>query len=258
MSAILLNACATPAQRFSQAALEAGFSATVVKSDHYHHQLFYNDKALQAKTLHVYLDGDGTPWSRSGWPSIDPTSRNPLILQMMMQDESPALFIGRPCYHGVGQNDDCDEKLWTSGRYSYEVVQSLLQVSNRWVKTHRIEEVVFIGYSGGGTLAVLMAPNALNLIRVVTIAANLDVDAWNAFHGYPPFELSLNPADQIEAVKNIEQIHFAGGLDKVAPTEIIEKFANTSPKFRYQLYPNYSHHCCWVDAWPNILQKILD
>ena len=103
---------------------------------------------------------------------------------------------------------------------------------------------------------MLMAPYIENIDLIVTIAANLDVSKWNASHGYPPFKNSLNPADSIDAFRNIKQMHLAGAKDEVIPLSIIRDFATASGRSKFIEYPEFDHTCCWVDAWPKILNEI--
>ena len=55
-----------------------------------------------------------------------------------------------------------------------------------FLSVHPYPHVVLIGYSGGGTLAWLMASRIPETTRVVTIAANLDIDEWTRIHGDSP------------------------------------------------------------------------
>ena len=48
------------------------------------------------RTLHVYVEHDGTPWSGStAWPS-GPDAATPLALELMAKDSAPRLLLGRP------------------------------------------------------------------------------------------------------------------------------------------------------------------
>ncbi|MGR9051879.1 MAG: alpha/beta fold hydrolase [Gammaproteobacteria bacterium] len=202
----------------------------------------------------MYLDGDGSPWSHRRWLNEDPTSRNPLILELMHLDPNPSLLLGRPCYHGLSKIPPCTYKYWTSQRYSEEVVASMTRALQIWLKKHTFNEIVLIGFSGGGTLAVLMAPRFDNVRTVVTVAANLDVEAWSRYHGYSPLTDSLNPAE-LPPLKNIKQIHIAGLDDEVVPAEIIKAYANKQTDAAYWPFEGYSHKCCWAKAWKAILTK---
>lgn len=198
-------------------------------------------------TIHIYLDGDGTPWKNKRWLSKDPTSRTPLILQLMQLDKSPALLLGRPCYHGLNITPKCDAKYWTSHRYSTAVVQSMRLALLQWLAQREYDQVILIGYSGGGVLAMLLADQIPKLKYVVTLAANLNVSEWSLYHGYPPLYDSLNPAD-LELNTQIQQLHIAGTEDKIVPAYIIEKFAAKQENATYLLLSKQDHRCCWLQV----------
>src|SRR6185437_2332145 len=107
----------------------------------------------------------------------------------------PVLYLGRPCYLGLASSPECRPADWTFERYSARVVASLAAATNRFREREGRPDVVLVGHSGGGTLAVLMAPQVQGLRAVVTIGANLDVAAWTLWHGYLPLNGSLDPAD---------------------------------------------------------------
>jgi dienelactone hydrolase len=252
---LMICACSTPAQRFSSHAMELGFKEDSVESDDFRHQLFYK-KNKANNVLHVYLDGDGTPWEHGRWVATDPTSRKPLILDMMALDTVSVVMLGRPCYHQLEQQNQCDNKLWTSHRYSARVVYSMVQALQRWLEDKHVERIVLIGYSGGGALAMLMAPHIRQLDQVVTLAANLDVAAWNDYHGFPPFKDSLNPVDYLPLVQNIPQLHLAGAEDSVVPQAIIQQFSKRVRVARFREYPGFDHGCCWQTIWPDVLAEL--
>ena len=67
-----------------------------------------------------------------------------------------------------------------------------------------------IGYSGGGTLAQLVAEKFTQTRAVVTLAGNLDLAAWVQLHDYTPLGGSLNPAERPPLPGHILQIHYVG------------------------------------------------
>ena len=251
-----LFACGTPAQRFNKQALAMGFAGEIVASQQFQHKIYKTDNLLDSDVLHVYLDGDGTPWERNRWIADDPTARNPLILQLMSQDDMPSILLGRPCYYGLNHEQGCDNKYWTSHRYSKKVVDSLVAVLNAWLDQHDFKKVVLIGYSGGGSLAMLMAENIKQVSKVVTIAANLDVAAWSQYHGYLPLNSSLNPAEEGVLNPDIQQIHFAGKDDEVVPAFIIMDFSSSQDNALYYEVERQDHACCWKEEWMNVLAKV--
>ena len=252
-----LAGCATPSENFSAIADEFGFYSLSAKTNLFEHQIYINPEAnngLNKDVLHVYLDGDGTPWEHSRWVARDPTSRNPMILELMKIDKQPAILLGRPCYHGFNKAPQCDYRYWTSHRYSLEVVDSMATALNIWLQEHAYSKLSLIGFSGGGTLALLIAPKITSVETIVTLAANLDVAEWSRYHGYGPLQNSLNPADQL-MIADIQQIHIAGADDKVVPPIIIESYLEKQKKSSiYIVYENFDHDCCWVDQWAEILK----
>jgi len=251
-----LAGCTTPAERFASAAANFGFYGFSLNAGIFDHQFYTNANVTQdinEKILHVYLDGDGTPWEKHQWLTDDPTSRTPLILDLMRQDKATAIFLGRPCYQGLNKTSACHYKYWTSHRYSKQVVDSMVKVLKLWLNKHPFKKVVLIGYSGGGTLAALMAPYLPEVQTIVTLAANLDVEAWSRYHGYKPLPESLNPAG-IPLNANLRQIHIAGLEDKIVPAQIIESYAKKQANALYLPYAHFDHHCCWVKEWVFILR----
>ncbi|NOQ34633.1 MAG: hypothetical protein GQ569_01900 [Methylococcaceae bacterium] len=254
----LLQACATPAQHFSKTALEYGFSEGTLAGLTFQHKIYSNKRTSQTQNsvLHVYLDGDGSPWKNAYRLSEDPTSRNPLILALMAQDNSPAIMLGRPCYHGFSLSTTCHPQLWTSARYSKQVVDSMATVLNEWLLLHSFKQIVLIGYSGGGTLAVLMANKIAAVTRVVTLAANLDVAAWSHHHGYSMLKDSLNPIKKAPLNSKIKQLHLSGGKDENVPAFVTKAYADKQKNTLFRVYDEFDHQCCWEQVWANILSEI--
>lgn len=257
---LMLQGCATPAEKFIGAATQSGFSHQELDGTPYKHLLFVNQEAKRAnpiEELHVYLDGDGTPWKSGTRIADDPTPRNPLILEMMEKDHSPALLLGRPCYYGLNLSHLCNNTLWTSHRYSKAVVDSMLEALEHWMATRKINRLVLIGFSGGGALATLLASRLKNVSTVITVAANLDIKAWSDHHGYLQPSGSLNPMLAARIPDHVRQIHLAGLKDDNVPAKIIEAFSSRQKNALYVPYSDYSHACCWTDIWPDILKTYL-
>jgi len=256
---VSLPACLSPSQKFQHSAESYGFYPKQIWGENFLHRLFLNKAVLntpQKKILHVYLDGDGTPWKSNRWVSADPTSRNPIVLELINLDSSPSILLGRPCYHGL-KNKFCEPKYWTSDRYSERVVNSLTTVLNKFLLENPYKKVVLIGYSGGGTLAALMARNIININTLVTIAANLDIEKWTHFHDYLPLTNSLNPINFPPLPASIKQIHFAGLKDENIPAEIIKNFSDKQVNAVFYPITDFNHHCCWVSHWHKLLTQVI-
>lgn len=260
-ASIDLYGCATPSERFAESALDRGFHEQTIDSGSHFHRLYANRPAQTAEhyaELHVYLDGDGTPWTMHRWISDDPTPRNPLILELMALDKKPSILLGRPCYYGLSKSKHCHSQLWTSHRYSETVVTGMAHALRSWLTGRRVDKLTLIGFSGGGALAMLLAPRFEQTAMIVTIAANLDVAAWSRHHGYQPLTDSLNPVDAPPLPETIEQIHLAGLDDRNVPPAIIESFSQRETNARYLPFAEQTHACCWADIWPGILTRYID
>jgi dienelactone hydrolase len=150
----------------------------------------------------------------------------------------------------------CTPRIWTSDRYSQSVVESMAAALNRFAADHGYRHTVLVGYSGGGSLAMLMAPHIASITAVVTIAANLDVAAWTRWHDYLPLSGSLDPATQAPLAASIRQLHLVGGRDANVPESINDRFFSTLRPEQLLRFPGFDHVCCWVEQWADILPLI--
>jgi pimeloyl-ACP methyl ester carboxylesterase len=99
-----------------------------------------------------------------------------------------------------------------------------------------------------------MAPHLEGVVRVITIAANLDTDAWTEHHGYSPLSGSLNPARQPPLDESIRQLHLIGDQDARVPLASLTAYLARNPKATLRILPGFDHHCCWEEHWPDIIR----
>jgi len=239
--------CRSASARFLDLATARGLRAEVVPGTKFRHVVLTAERRA-GRTLHVYLDGDGVPWL-GGYPSTDPTPRDPLVLDLLALDRAPALYLGRACYHGLAAEPPCTSSLWTSARYSEDVVASMAAASRRLLSDRGADRVVWLGYSGGGVLAMLLAAQVAETIGVVTIAANLNVQAWAARHGDSPLVGSLDPTREPPLPSRVFRRHYAGGRDETVPPAVAGGEGLV-------VVPDFDHRCCWSALWPSILAEV--
>jgi pimeloyl-ACP methyl ester carboxylesterase len=252
---LLLIGCNSPTAEFDSTAELLGLEKRLATGTRFQH-VVYHAPGLPTKTLHVYLDGDGTPWF-AGLPAVDPTPRDALGLRLLAMDPAPAVYVGRPCYHGAAAVEPCNSRLWTTHRYSEEVVLSLAAVVRQLMSDYGAQEVAWFGYSGGGTLAVLLARHFETSVSVVTVAANLDTSAWAAYLWGGDLPGSLNPASGAPLAFGIRQRHYAGAEDDVVPPELATRAA-AHLGADLIVVDGYDHVCCWERLWPAILREVAE
>lgn len=247
--------CTTVAEDFARQAKLLNFDREVVRGSNFQH-VVYRKSGHSSTTLHVYIDGDGTPWI-AGRPADDPTPRNALLLKLMSLDSASSAYVGRPCYHGMHSTDACSSRFWLSHRYGEAVVASLTEVIKQLLRGGGYRRLALIGHSGGGALAVLLASRLPETVAVLTLAANLDLSAWAAYTENDDLKASLNPAALPALDPSIKQYHFAGGRDHTVPPALM---ANAVKRLGSHLIviEDYDHVCCWERLWLNILDDLAE
>ena len=209
------------------------------------------------KTLVIYLGGDGVPW-RGDRPAVNPDGRGVLAAELSLTDSRPAIYLGRPCYHWSEMPATCTGSRWTSERYSRETVALLASAVESLQLRSEAESLILIGYSGGGVLALMVAEQIDAVTRVVTVAANLDTDAWTTFHDLLPLEGSLNPAASLAAPTHFEQIHLQGTNDDIVPAATTNAYRDAHPEALFLSVEGFGHRCCWREHWRGILDYLDD
>ncbi len=172
-----------------------------------------------SRTLHVYIDGDGRAFV-GGRPAADPTPRSPFVLDLMALDRRRACTWAGPAITGTRTAPGCGSALWTAERYSPAVVESMVAALRRILRAGGHDRVAWFGRSGGGTLAVLLAPRFAETTDLVTVAANLEIDAWADLHGYARLAGSVNPAREPPLPPRIRQRHYVGAADRHVPADV--------------------------------------
>ena len=256
--ALLSCACTTPTVHNDAFAATSGFTRQVIRGADFSHVVYIAKNRIEThkeNVWHVYIEGDGIPWIRRQVIATDPTPSEPLMLRLMAQDSHPAIYLGRPCYYGMARDLACNPWVWTYGRYSEQVVESMRTALATLINTNAITSLVLIGHSGGGTLAMLLAERVPQTRLVVTLAGNLDIDAWTTRHGYTALTHSLNPARRPSLPRHIDQLHYVGENDKNVPPDML-KAAIKQQNAQMFVLGGLRHQQGWDNYWTKILQTI--
>ena len=219
----------------------------------------YSRIMAPGKPVVFYIEGDGYAFVTPTRVSGDPTPREPVVLQLAAQDPSPnVVYLARPCqYTPEAMNPACKEFYWTDGRFSEEVVSATAQAITFFSKKADASEIELVGYSGGAAVAVLVAARRTDVLRLRTIAGNLDPGLVNSNHGILPLEGSLDPLDAASKIASIPQLHFIGGDDDVIPFEVLGTFSarlGRSPCFHFKTLPDATHAKGWTEAWSALVR----
>lgn len=250
---MVLAGCTSLPERLDREARAHGLEHLVIRGDPFRHVVYERPGPAATQGLHVYIEGDGRPWRFGTFVADDPTPREPLALRLMAEDPAPALYLGRPCYFGLHADEACSARFWTSARYAPLVVSSMAAALERLLAERGHPDVVLVGYSGGGVLAVLLADRVPGVCRVVTVAANLDTARWTDRHGYLPLRESLNPMHAAR-MGGVEHTHFGGADDTNVSPDSIRAFANRHGG-RHRIVAGFDHRCCWRRRWPGLLYE---
>lgn len=237
-------------------AAEKGWAGTITQADLFP-LLIFMPQSHNADIVYVYIEGDGFAWIDGNTPSFNPTPKDPVSLELALKHGAGAAYIARPCQYT--QSTICnDNKWWTGSRFSEEVIRETNLAVDEVKKSYNADKIVLVGYSGGGAVAALVAARRTDVSELVTVAGNLDIDAWVKLKDLEPLSGSLNPADYSAKLENIPQRHFAGADDSAVPPAIAQSYLAHFPAAKrpqITVFPDYDHSCCWAENWPQILKK---
>ncbi|MGH1470354.1 MAG: alpha/beta fold hydrolase [Cellvibrionaceae bacterium] len=261
--------CSSPVNRLQHQAEQLGLKEKTVQTTNNHLIKSYYSKSLEEKLnnqlVFVYLEGDGRPWSKRMGPNNDPNTHQsvvlPLLIQAMNETKEAGIYLSRPCYGIDPMPENCNQKWWTSHRYSKQVVDEMDEALTQLKNVFNIEKMVLVGHSGGGALAMLLANKRKHndeIEAVITLAGNLDHTTWTNYFHYLPLHGSLNVIDEPPLPSNIIRWHFAGNKDTTVPIEIIREVTQKDEDAKLIELENVDHTCCWHSRWYKTITDIKE
>jgi hypothetical protein len=261
----LLAACSqlpSISQRTEQAdrlAHAAGWHSQDLDTPQFVLRSYQPEKPAKAQVLTVYIEGDGFAWVSPSAPSHSPTPVDPVALRLALRDSEPAAYLGRPCqFVEKSRQRNCRRHYWSGGRFAPEVIAATSSAIDLLMRQLGARQLVLIGYSGGGAVAALVAARRQDVVRLITIAANLDHQAWTSEHRLTPLDDSLNPADSWRTLIEVPQVHFVGGRDDNTGIPVASAYQDHFPegrKPRVIVIPEFDHRCCWEVDWPGLRDR---
>lgn len=214
----------------------------------------------RSKLLTIYIEGDGMAWLTKNTISTDPTPINPVGLKLALNHlRGNAVYLARPCqYTGGISARNCNKHYWTDSRFAEVVIASANESLNILKAKFNAHQLQLVGYSGGGAIAALLAARRDDVVSLITVAGNLDHQAWTAHHNISPLLNSLNPADYRQQLTHIKRIYFVGAKDKIIPPFLAKQFVaefDTQSQGTVIVVPEFDHHCCWDEHWKTLLNS---
>jgi hypothetical protein len=255
--AVLMAACAGRRSFDPATDLDPTYRVRTVPGTEFALTVVVPSAQTTAPTLWVFFEGDGRPWVAGGMRiARDPSPVNAVGFELFEASPVPRAYLGRPCYFGHSHDRGCERSLWTSARYGEAVITSMAAALRTLVRETSAGRLVLVGYSGGGTIAYLVAPRVAEVAAVVSISGNLDIDRWTRAHGYLPLSGSSNPATEPALDRRITQIAVIAGRDTNVPRSILQAFLAQQRPQEVWVYDEYDHTCCWQRNWPEIMARL--
>ena len=265
LAAALSGCSASPherAARIFELTVAHGWQPHVLQTSNFAIQAFVPRHLRATAQLHVYIEGDGLAWLDRQTPSFAPTPADPVGLRLAMADAgASAVYLARPCQYTLGTDfRNCHPRYWTSHRFAPELVDAMDQALDQLQRVRGAHRLVLVGYSGGAAIAALLAARRHDVVGLVTVAGVLDVQAWTRSQRLSVLSGSLDPRDIAPQLAGLRQWHFVGSRDRTVPPALLDGFlqaqwpltAATMPATRVHQEKDFDHHCCWVQAWPEL------
>jgi hypothetical protein len=249
----LAGGCAAPPTSVADIAAGAGLERRIVAGERFRHVVF-TARGEQAGPVWIYIEGDGVPWLTDVIPARDPTPRTLVALEMLARGPRPAAYVARPCTFETNGDAGCEPAVWTHGRFSEAVVESMASAIGRSLAASAQSErpLVLVGFSGGGTLATLLAARLEAACALITIASPLDVGEWAAARDYSPLADSLDPARLPALPARIGQLHLRGRDDRVVPAANGASYMEKNPHARLEVLDSARHGLEWAVIWEGL------
>jgi hypothetical protein len=256
LAATLTAGCATPPPRADDIARTAGFTRAVMPGAGFRHITYRSMAGPADAPVWIYIEGDGIPWVTDFIPAADPTPHTFVALEAMAAGGRPALYVGRPCYFEANRDPGCETVMWTHRRFAPEVVASMAGAIQASLDAERLDgrPLILVGFSGGGTLATLLAPELPHICALITMASPLDLDAWTREHDYSPMTGSLNPATVLSPLPSgIRQLHLRSRRDHVVAADNAASWLSRQPHAELRVFDSVDHGAGWLRVWRELL-----
>ncbi|MCE3230928.1 MAG: hypothetical protein K0R52_856 [Alphaproteobacteria bacterium] len=257
LSAFFLTGCQTPKGHLEELAKNSSLNQTIILETG-PFTLHGQGKNQNTSHVNVYIEGDGQAWLDPWTISADPSPPDPMGFRLALADMRPdsILYLARPCQYIMDKR--CTALDWTSDRFSQKAVDAYHHAFDQIKRTWNAKTFTLHGYSGGATLALLIAPQRQDVTSVVTFAPLLDPVQWANYHHYSSLSGSLSPLSQATRLNQIPQSHFIGLEDQQVPFCVLAPYFAAVPESGTNLVykiAGFTHHSDWPTLWKSYIVK---
>lgn len=252
---LFFQSCATtPFERYSNTlnyAKNNQWECKIIETDKFNLNSCIPKNLKIKENLIVFIEGDGFSWVTKNQSSTNPTPFNPLLLKIAINlNKENSVYLSRPCQNTFDENfKNCSKEYWTSKIYSDEIINSMNSAINKIKLKHKAENIILVGYSGGGVISLILASLRNDIKEVITIASNIELEKWASYHKISKIN-SINPG-KLHTLSKIKQNHFVGGKDNIVPPFIVNEYKNNFKEknnINIITIDDFTHNCCWENT----------
>jgi pimeloyl-ACP methyl ester carboxylesterase len=209
-----------------------------------------------ATPLWVFIEGDGAPFSTTQPLSkSNPTPRHSIALKLAIDNHGyRTSYFSRPCQHiDHATSPHCrDESIWQARRFSAQVLNLITKGLDDLLR-NAPGDVVLVGHSGGGPIALGLAARRPDRVRcVVTLASPMYLTEWAQYHQIRGLEIAVEESP-LTLPKTIRLHAVFGDTDEVIGADLTADWIKHSAK--YDVLPpkieliTATHTRGWINFW---------
>jgi pimeloyl-ACP methyl ester carboxylesterase len=203
----------------------------------------------------VFIESDGSAFG--SWPTGKPSPpkvHQSVALSLARKVASDTVvYLARPCQFlfGTPSSGQClDPRQWTKGRYSDDQV-ALIEDAIRQTLGAAKTDLIVVGHSGGGVIALRMAQRArLPIHCTITLASPIDIRAWQRHHQTSAALDITDPGDLADNPTRLKAIFLFGSSDQTVPPSAIGRWAKEARRGLsiHSITLAASHNSGWGDT----------
>lgn len=250
-SLALLSSCAAPTKRADTATLD--LKNHTIDNTPFSLAVWQKWQVVHPKTVRIYIEGDGNAYVGKGMRSPNPTPRHPVALLLAKADNtSNVLYMGRPCQYAARKDNICQHSEWWTTKRFDPLAINAMEKHIRALLPASITTINWVGFSGGATYALALAPRFKATASIRTVAGNLNPNFVHAWYKATPMPGAIAPLST--STSTIPQLHFVGNADKVITPELQQTILSTTPQHCSATYIEAAEHTRgWQELWPELL-----